>query len=700
MVEEITLLLKEKDLKYEDIKNYLKEKDETLYYQLKKDDSILTNTLNELIKKGIIIITRKNKYKLVSNTELIKSRIKIKNNKGVIYYNNSEITIKDFNLNNAKDKDTVLFSYDKETMQGRVYSIIESYNPSFTSEVIIKDNIRYVKFKNKYYKLISNDLNSITSGYIVLAKLEKNNAILIEKIGHKDEIDDDIIPLMYEYGFNNKFTKEVTEEAKELYKYLSNDVISNLIQNHNFLDLRDETIFTIDSETTNDIDDAISFKPNKDQTFTLITSIALPAYIIKKDGYIYQDIINRATSVYPIGTAIHMNHQILSKDVCSLNENSDRLSISYIITYDNNCNRKNIDIKLSIIRSKKKMTYTDVNKILKENIIPEGYEPYVEMLKQMNGFAKKLKRKMEKEGFIDFDSYDIKVKRDKEKRILEKNINDEAENLIEFFMLTTNEEVTKELNRLGLKIIYRVCDKPNDIKLNKTMKFLSNKIDIKEKEYYSSSDIKKCIKLLKNNEVTKKIYNDLLIRCMSLARFSTINTSHYPTGKKIYAMHTSPMRRAEDFINQMIILDYMKYGVEKTNMLWNGELEDLASHFNEKEKNAELLEQKALKKEMAKQLKQNIGKTYQGIITNVTEYGFYVLIEDIYEGLVGIRSLNAKTKYLEEEFSILDKTNNITYTVGDKVNVIISNINDNDEIDLVLIDNSLEKNNIKKRVKK
>lgn len=188
---------------------------------------------------------------------------------------------------------------------------------------------------------------------------------------------------------------------------------------------------------------------------------------------------------------------------------------------------------------------------------------------------------------------------------------------------------------------------------------------------------------------------------MSLARFSSKNTGHYPVGKKIYAMHTSPMRRGEDFINQMIILNYLKHGVEYANMLFNLELEPLAEHFNEREKEAELLERESLKLEISKYLQNHLGESRDGVITSVTDFGFYVLINGIYEGLVNARSLNAKTKYLDEEFTLYDKTNNIYYTVGDKVNVTISNITQNNEIDLTL--NNKIKNDIyeeKKKIKK
>lgn len=700
MVLDVVELLKDKSLKYEEILKYIKNSDEELNKILKKDDTILKNKLDTLVKEGTIILTKKNKYMLVSNTNYLKGKIKVKDNTGKIYYNGNEILIKEYNLNTATDKDIVLFTYDIDTMEGQVVSILEKNIPVVVCEVTLNDNERYIKYNNKYLPLVGENTSTITTGFLVVAEIKSNKAYLKEKIGHKDEITDDIIPLMYKHGFNNKFSNEVENEAKKLYKYLDKDVIESLIKNEGFLDLRDKTIFTIDSETTNDIDDAVSLERNNDGTFTLITSIAFPAYMIEKDSYIYEDIIERGTSAYPVSTAIHMNHQILSKDVCSLNENSDRLSISYFITYDNNLNVKEVQIKPSIIRSKKKMTYTCVNKILNEGIIPEDYTEFVPMLKQMNYFAKALKRKMEKEGFIDFDSYEIKVEKEGNTTNFAKNINSDGENLIEFLMLTTNEEVTKKLDSLGLKLMYRVCDKPNDIKLNKTMHFLQNKIDIKEKEHYGSSDIKRCIKLLKNDE-NKKVYNDLMIRCMSLARFSSKNTGHYPVGKKIYAMHTSPMRRGEDFINQMIILNYLKHGVEYANMLFNLELEPLAEHFNEREKEAELLERESLKLEISKYLQNHIGESHDGVITSVTDFGFYVLIDGIYEGLVNAHSLNAKTKYLDEEFTLYDKTNNIYYTVGDKVNVTISNITQNNEIDLTL--NNKIKNDIyeeKKKIKK
>ena len=133
------------------------------------------------------------------------------------------------------------------------------------------------------------------------------------------------------------------------------------------------------------------------------------------------------------------------------------------------------------------------------------------------------------------------------------------------------------------------------------MNFLATKLPIKPKEHYSKSDIISVINMLKNTPY-EKVYNSMLIRCMSRAEFSTINKGHYPIGFRIYGQHTSPIRRC-DLINQMIILDYLKYGAKYTNELWEDDLEGLVQHFNERELKAEKLEQRVEKRKVARENK-------------------------------------------------------------------------------------------------
>jgi len=673
-----------------------------LQKELHLEDELLDSILDNMINKGIIIVTNKKNYRLVSKTSLKKGRVYIKKDNQMIVRleNKEEFIIPSYYVNNAMDKDIVLI--DINGNHGKIVRIIEKYNPNIACEVVMKNDKHYAKYNNDLIELYGDNLENITSGYMVLIKRDDDfkKAKVIELIGHKDEIDMTIIPCAYEYGFSDKFSDEVLKELENIPMYLDEETIQKEISENNFVDLRNEIIFTIDGADTKDIDDAISLKKLDDNLYLLGVHIAIPAYYIKKGSYIYEDVIERGTSTYPNGKVIPMNHPKLSNEICSLNEGSDRFAISYFMTLDQNGKCKKVDINLSVINSKKKMTYESVNKILEDNIIPEGYEEYVNVLKDMNKLSKILRMRMQNAGFLEFYSPETKTIRDEfNNTYFEKRSNKTAEKLIENFMLTTNEEVTSNLERKGLKLMYRIHEEPNQDKLCLAMSFLATKYNVFIKEKYNREDIKRILSQLKGKK-EEKIYNNLLIRCMARAKFSHENVGHYATSKKIYAMQTSPIRRAEDFIDQQIILDYLKYGVEYANYMWEDDLEQLAIHFTKREKDADDLENKILKNEKAKYLKNFIGQTFTGLISSVTEFGFYVEIGDMYEGLVNISSLGNKWKYIPEMFSIVNKETGLMFSLGDEVEIKVKQVTDEYQVDFELTGESYVKKSEKGKVKK
>lgn len=690
MVEKIISLLEEKDMNYRDLAR-----------EVNLETEILDLLLKDMVEKGDVILTSKNKYRLVSNTNLKKGIVLLKKTSEVVVkVDGREYFVPSYYVNGAMNKDKVLVEIHND--RAKIIKVIEKYNPNIACEVVMINNKHYVKYKNELIELYGNNLDNITSGYMVLIKRDNDlkRAKILDLIGHKDAIDMTVIPYAYEYGFSDKFSEEVLNEVKDIPSYLDEELIQKEIMENGFVDLRNETIFTIDGADTKDIDDAISYVENNDGTITLGTHIAVPSYYIKRGSYIFEDIIERGTSVYPKGKVIPMNHPKLSNEICSLNEGSDRFAISYFMTFDNKLKCKKVDIKFSVINSKKKMTYENINKILEENTIPEGYEEYKDTLLKMNSLAKQLKKKMQLEGFLDFYSPETKIKFDEEGNInFEKRSNRSAEDLIEFFMLTTNEEVTRYLERRGLKLIYRIDEEASQLRLCQVMSFLATKYNIRLKENYSKEDIKKVLKLIKGTK-EEKVFNNILIRCMARAQFSHVNIGHYATGKKVYGMHTSPIRRATDFINQCIISDYLNFGVEYANSMWEDELEVLANSFTKKELAADKLEQRILKNEKAKYLKNYIGQEFEGIISSVTEFGFYVEIDEIFDGLVNISSLGKKMKYLPEIFSYMEKDTKKMYSLGDSVIVKIKEITDDYQVDFELIGESYDKKEEKGKIKK
>ena len=288
MVERIISLLEKSDLNCKDLAKIIG-----------VESDLLEITLSNMINKGIIIETNKKKYKLVAKTNLKKGIIHVKKNGSVVVeVDGEEISI--LNKDKVSNRDIVLIDIDSrygvnDKKYGKVVRILERYNPNVVCEVFKRNDKCYAIYEDKLLQLYGDNLNELTTGYMVLLKrdIDGNTAKVLEILGHKDAIDMSIIPYAYEYGFYDKFSSEVLKELEDIPSYLSLEEINRLISEEDFVDLRNEMIFTIDGDDTKDIDDAVSLRENEDGTYTLITSIALPAYYIKRDSQIYQDVITR-----------------------------------------------------------------------------------------------------------------------------------------------------------------------------------------------------------------------------------------------------------------------------------------------------------------------------------------------------------------------------------------------------------------------
>lgn len=698
MKEKIVSVLRNKELDYTNLRR-----------NMKISESELNNLLSELMKEGTIFLNKRNRYTLVSKTNLVSGIVKVRRNGSVIVSTKYDGEVEIINkFPNIITGDSVLIdilpNYKNNIKTGKIVDITSKYIPKFIGEVVIKNNSHYVSYKDELIPLYGNDIDKVTTGYMIIFSLNRDSvdATLESVVGHKDEIDKELDPYVTFYGFKKEFPEKVVNEVENISLFLTEEKIKSLITEEGFVDLRYIDTFTIDGAKTKDIDDAVSIIKSDNRTTTLITSIAMPAYYIKRGTYTFYDILERGTSAYPDDSVIPMCHPRLSNEICSLNEESDRLALSYFVTIDELGNIKDTKIVKSIIRSRKKMTYDAVNSILEDKIIPLGYEKYVETLENMNELSKKLENKMKKDGFLDFYSPEVSIIKENGNISFEKKVQRSGEKLIENFMLTTNEAVTTLLTKKGLNLMYRVHEMPNIFALNSVMNFICNKYNMKTKKNYSREDIIRVLKFIKGKD-EEKVLSALLIRCQSKARFDVVNKGHYATAKKIYGMQTSPIRRGEDFVDQAIILDYLDYGVEYTNSLWEDDLEDYAMHFNNSEKCADKLENDVLRNRQANYLKEHIGKVYDGVISMVCNFGFFVEIDEMYEGLVNSSSLNGIMKLIPESYMIVEKNGGYTYTVGDKITVKISGITDENKIDFELVgeryENKKEKGRIKKKIK-
>ena len=672
----------------------------------------LQNNLDELVSDGIIYYSdKKKKYLLLENSHLLKGVLDL-NSKGfgfiIVGKDIKDVYVSEKNLNNAEDEDTVLFEYvnkDINHPEGKIIKVIKKNLEPAVGEVI-KDNgeffVRTGKGKDIYVP--KDYLNGAVEGHkVVVEPLKEGRRIgkITKIIGHKNDVGVDILSFVYEYNFRPEFPEEVTNELDSIPLFLENKVIDEELSRGR-RDLRDKIIFTIDGADTKDIDDAISLDKDEKGNFVLGVHIADVSHYVKEGTEIDKEAYFRGTSVYLVDRVLPMLPHKLSNGICSLNENEDRLSMTCMMNIDSQGNVIHYEIYPSIIRSRKKMTYDNVNKILEENTIPEGYEEFSDILLTMFELSKILRNKMIARGYIEFESDEAKIIVDDKCHPIDiqRRMQRSGEQLIENFMIAANETVGGSIFYKNLPGIYRVHDKPNEKRLEEFLKFLSlhgyavtgkNKIE-------TSKDLQKILNQL--DEVPEAIVlHDMAIRCQSKAKYTDVNIGHFGLGSKCYSHFTSPIRRYPDLILHRLIKDYNYNYSEKIIEKNRETLPEMSEHCSIREVEAQNCERDVDDMKKAEYMMDHIGEVYEGIISGVQEFGIFVELDNTVEGLIKPETIKGDYfVYNPDMLALIGKRTNRKYSFGDKIKVeVIGADKDKAQVDFIIYEEQKEKKNKKGR---
>ena len=407
----------------------------------------LLKVLNELEIETLVYHTNKDKYMLFKDSHLLKGVLH-SNKKGFGFVDvddsDVDIYIPKENINGALHGDLVVVELVNkkglDRVEGRIVKVLKHESNTYVGEINFKNNVGYVTLDEDKVNLEvvvakENSLNAVDGHKVVIGIVKrisnkKAEGKVVKIIGHKNDPGVDILSIVYKYGINTSFPEEVTEEVKSIPMEVTEADLKGR------RDLRDKIIFTIDGDDTKDIDDAISIKKDGD-IYTLGVHIADVSYYVKEGSPLDKEAMDRGTSVYLVDRVIPMLPHELSNGICSLNPNVDRLAISCVMKYDSEGKLLDYDIFPSVIKSRKQMTYKNVNSILEKNIVPEGYEEFVADLKTMSEFATILRRMKVKRGYLDFDVDEAKILVDENCVPYEitKRERGSGENLIEDFMM-------------------------------------------------------------------------------------------------------------------------------------------------------------------------------------------------------------------------------------------------------------------------
>lgn len=654
----------------------------------------LEDNLKELVTEGVLHMSKNREYMLMNNTKSLKvGKLRInKNGNGFVECEPEDIFVHSNDLNGAINGDFVEVEIktrlnDPEP-EGYIRNILKRDLKNVVGEMV-KDK-KTLAFKpddeklNIAVKLTKESMKGCVEGHKVIISIIKeigNRTFLgkVEKIiGHKNDPGVDILTIAAKHSIETEFSEEVKRELKNIPdEVCENDLIGRT-------DLTKEMIFTIDGDDTKDIDDAISVKRDG-KNYVLGVHIADVSNYVKVGSALYDSAFSRGTSSYLADTVIPMIPHQLSNGICSLNPEVIRLTISCVMTIDGNGKVISYDIFPSYIKSRKQMTYKNVNKILDENIIPEGYGEFADTLKLMHELSKILRQEKINRGYIDFGIDEAKVIQDENGKAIDivKRIQGTGEKLIEDFMIAANETVATHISNLDLPFIYRVHDLPNAEKIED----FSNLI--KQMGYQIHTNLNKITpvtmqKLL--NEFRDKdefvILSDMLLRSMKKAIYSTNNIGHFGLASKNYTHFTSPIRRFPDLTVHRLLRTYLfENRIDMETINFNAKyLIDVAEHSSETEVNSVEAERDVLDMKMAEYMESHIGEEYEGIISGVTNFGMFVELDNLIEGLVHISTLDGFYTYVPEMLSLISANKKNKYRIGDKVKIIVTNANKNQGI--------------------
>ena len=653
----ITILSQEKNkmMKLEEITKELKVQDTTK----------LLAVIKNLEETGIIFRDKKGRYTLITNTNLKRGLIKITKKKGpiVIFEDKTETVVTYKDHKTLENNDIVLVDISNNI--AKVVKIIRREHHNFIAEVI-KDEHGYKAVSNGYESIILDEIYPLGTKLLIDGKTLEVKEVL----GHKDDVGTKEKEVLAEYNFPISFNEEYLKEVNSIEKSLSEEVI-DMEKRNGLKDQRSITSVTIDGDDTKDFDDAVAFHNN-----TVYVQIVDPNRYIKDNSAMWDETLRRAISTYFPGCCNPMMHEILSNGICSLVPGEDRYAISMSIKIDDSGKVLNYKINEAVINNRKRMTYTEVNKYLEENTIPNGYENYTELLDNLYKTAMKVKRKMINEGFLEFTSDEVKFFFESSKLIdIRERHQGKAEELIEFLMLLHNMCMTDYFLKNKLPFISRFHDSPNTDKLNTWMGLLKKKgyrVYSDKKKSFTTEDIKKIQKLYADSK-EKIIFDKMAIMSQAKAKYSAYDIGHYALGMGAYSTSTSPIRRLSDTINQRIFKDSLHYGVDYARKKWSSITPYIAKIATDAELRAVKAEHRLDDIRKAEFMKQYEKQDFEVIVSDIKENFIIVLYPE--RMVYGKLFYNSRYFHLGKDGYSIMGHNGEKIMIGDIFNARLTKVN-------------------------
>ena len=579
----------------------------------------------------------------------------------------------------AIDGDRVIIKVNYQGSEGSEGEVISIYKPveqvvgiveKVGANFFLEPDNNHIPFKIKLVK--SKNLEDNIRVVALLSRGKIISGSVVEILGKSDDVKAMELGIIRDHNLQSVFPANVMAECDKI------PFVVLASQKKNRVDLTNEVIFTIDGEDAQDFDDAVSIK-KEDEYYILGVHIADVGEYVKYGSALDEEAYNRGTSVYFPTSVLPMLPEKLSNGICSLNEGVERLTLTCQMKVDDKGNVVEHKIYESVIKSKARLTYTEVAKVLSGQKAIEKAEKVKNELTLMLELSKILQNKKKIKGYLDFEIPEAQFVFDENGLAVgvEKRERNDAHRLIEDFMVLANETIAKHFCDKGVPFVYRVHESPRKEKLNKALDFVKGLgLNVPpvpseiEPEYYQ-----KLLALIDGHDYTETV-NKVLLRSMQKARYTNKNLGHFGLALEYYCHFTSPIRRYPDLTIHRIIKECLHK--KALPLARKEELESFTFESGEQssltERNAELAEREVDDLWKAYLMKDHIGETFEGIITSVTNYGLFVQLENTVEGLLRIEDL-PQDDYLFFEKTLKLKGTRFVFSIGDRISVILANAN-------------------------
>lgn len=681
--ESILKLLEEKNIKHKNISDLAHKVGGIL--KAEYDETL--RALKELESEGEIFEFVRNRFAVSKALGVLKGKLSMAtNNFGFVLRDDGDIFVAKRDLLRALDGDIVLVKVlskgiNGKKREGKIVKILSRDCDKLVGEFRRIKSYGYVDLDKKNVQVFIP--SNFTMGaqdedkvVVDITEYKAGNPVgkVVEVIGNIQEPGNDIKYLLRQYKVDDRFSDGVLDQARSFGNSIDKDKYKNRV------DLTSTMLFTIDGKDAKDLDDAISLEKHKNGSYTLGVHIADVGEYVTLDSPIDEEAFKRGTSVYFLNSVIPMLPKELSNGICSLNEGVDRLALSVIMDIDAQGNVTDSKICESIIKSKHRLNYDEVQSLLDgDKELATRYSDISKTLFDMLELSRILIKRRENYGMLDFNLPEGVVIVDKDGKPVDvvKRMATPSTRIIESFMVIANEVIAKTFSEKKIPFVYRVHENPDVDKITNFVNFLSTlgvSAKLSTKKEIEPKDLQHILGDVKDKPFSE-VVNMVMLRSLKKAKYMEKNLGHFGMALQNYCHFTSPIRRYPDLTIHRIIKKWLHENItEITSPKMAGFVVKASVQSSNQEKVAEDVERAITDYKKCEYMGNFIGSEFDGIISGVNSRGFYVELENTCEGFVGVSTLKDDFyDYDERTLSLVSKNN--YFKIGEKVRIKVTETN-------------------------